>query len=301
MDKVIVTGATGFIGSNLVKRLVFEGYKVAIVIREKSSLKNLEEVLDEIEIFIFDNNLEKLISFLEKTNPKVIFHLASLFIGDHQSKDIENLIDSNVKFGCFLLEAMKKSSVNNIINTGTAWQHFNNEKYNASCLYAATKESFSKILEYYVKAYSMKAITLELFDSYGENDNRGKLINIIEKAAFSKEELDMSWGEQYIDLTHVDDIVEGFLIAYKHLLKNINEADLKVYGLCTGRRLTIRDVVQLFEDILGYKLKINWGKREYRKREIMIPWNSYEKLPNWNSKISLEEGLRRVVKQRKNT
>lgn len=296
MDTVIVTGATGFIGSNLTKRLVREGYDVAIITREESDLTNIEDVLDKIENFSFDKDIESLINFLKRKRPKVIFHLASLCLGEHSFNDIENLIDSNIKFGSFILEAMKEAKIKNIINTGTAWQHYNNEKYNAVSLYAATKESFLKIMEYYVDSYSMRAITLELFDSYGEKDKRKKLINLLIDAGSLNKELNMTEGNQLIDLTHIEDIVEAFLVAYKHLIDNINFKEMKSYGVCTGRRVNLKELVGIFEKITGYKMKINWGIKKYKDKEVMNPWDNYEKLPNWNSKISLEKGLERFGK-----
>lgn len=295
MKRVVVTGATGFIGENLTRRLVELGFLVSIIVRENSNLSYLSDISGNLDIYRFDGDLEKLIKYFKDIKAEAVFHLASCFIAEHKSLDVENLIDSNVKFGSFLLEAMRVSNVKNIINTGTAWQHYQNKDYNAVCLYAATKESFEKIIDYYVDAYEINAITLKIFDSYGENDRRGKLINILKEVSLLGRELNMSEGIQKIDLTHVEDIVEGYIVAYNNL-NNLNEKSHKRYAICTERKVTLKELIEIFQKETGYEVKVNWGVRAQRYREVISPWDRYEKLPNWKSKISLEEGLKRIVK-----
>ncbi|SDC07780.1 MULTISPECIES: NAD-dependent epimerase/dehydratase family protein [unclassified Candidatus Frackibacter] len=294
MERVVVTGGTGFVGSNLSRRLVKEGYKVHIISRKSSTYENIEDILNEVEIFEYDNQIQNLIDYFNNINAEVVFHLASLFIAEHEAEDIDGLIDSNLKFGTHILEAMAKSNVKRIINTGTSWQHYKNEEYNPVCLYAATKEAFEKLLEYYVKALDFKAVTLKLFDTYGENDRRSKLINLLSKFAKEKKVLKMSPGEQKLDLVHIEDVVEAFICAYELFEKENFEHEK--YGVSSGREIKLKDLIGLYEEITGYEIKVEWGGRPYRKREVMELWSDFETLPSWNSKISLEEGLKRMAK-----
>ena len=64
--KIIVTGATGFVGSNLVKFLLNKEFEIAVIVREDSNLSNLEGIINDIEIYCYDNNLKNLISFWER-------------------------------------------------------------------------------------------------------------------------------------------------------------------------------------------------------------------------------------------
>ena len=155
----LVTGATGFVGSHLVRRLVRDGWQVHILGREGSRLPDAAEFTHVIN-HIHDGSTEGMVRCVTQAKPDVVFHLASLFLSQHTTKDVESLIASNVLFGNQLLEAMKVIEVSCIINTGTSWQHYNNEDYNPVCLYAATKQAFESILDYYVQACSIKAITV---------------------------------------------------------------------------------------------------------------------------------------------
>jgi len=297
MSKVVVTGATGFVGSNLVKYLLKKGFKIAVIVREDSNFSNLDEVINDIEIFNYNNNIENLILFFKIYKPGVVFHLASNFIAEHEPNQIENLIQSNITFGLHILEAMKESGVQRLINTGTSWQHYNNEDYNPVCLYAATKQAFESLIEYYVKAEDFQVITLKLFDTYGETDTRPKLINLLHKFADEQTELKMSLGEQQLNLVHIEDVCEAFYIAYQNLTANYNDVGHRVFAIADTESHSLKQVIELFESISGKEIRVNWGGRPYRKREVMNLWQTGELLPGWSGKINLEEGLKRFIIQ----
>ena len=298
MNKVVITGSTGFVGSSLVKYLLKKKFKVAVIVRENSNLYNLKEILDDLKVFKYDNDLENLISFFNEYNPKLVFHLASNFKAEHEFNQVDSLVQSNISFGLHILEAMKETGVKHLINTGTSWQHYNNEDYNPVCLYAATKQAFESLIEYYVQAEGFRAITLKLFDTYGENDKRPKLINLLNKFADEKKELNMSLGNQPLNLVHINDVCNAFFIAGEEL----NQKDFighKKYAVSNEKYYKIKEVISLYEDVSGDKIDIIWGGRAYRKREVMVLWNKGKKLQKWTAKISLEEGLKRLYNHRK--
>lgn len=287
--RAIVTGATGFVGSNLCRKLLNQGWEVGIIADSRFGFKNVEDIKNQLSI-LEDISLEGITNFFQDYRAHVVFHLASLFIAEHESKQVENLIDSNLKFGSYILEAMRNSDTKLIINTGTSWQHYHTNDYNPVCLYAATKEAFMDILKYYVEGEELRTITLKLFDTYGENDKRPKLINLLNKFAEEKTELNMSKGEQMLDLVHVDDVTEAFINAFEYLDEQ-KEIKYEEFGVSSGREIKLKEVIEIFEEISQKKINVNWGAKPYRKREVMKLWTNFEKLPNWECKISIEEGL----------
>lgn len=285
----LVTGATGFIGNHLACRLVRDGWEVHILSRSGSRLPDAPE-FSRVVNHIHDGSAEGMVACISQAMPDVVFHLASLFLSQHATKDIEPLIGSNVLFGNQLLEAMKVNEVTRIINTGTSWQHYNNEDYNPVCLYAATKQAFEAILEFYVQACGIHAITLKLFDTYGPADPRPKLFHLLEKAAKSGEPLNMSAGEQLIDLVHIDDVVDAYLIAAKRLLDgkvSIHEN----YAVSSSHPLSLKELVAIYSNATGQRINVNWGARAYRFREVMSPWNRGCAIEGWHPKIDLRRGL----------
>ena len=228
--------------------------------------------------------------------PNVVFHLASLFLSQHETKDIEPLIQSNLLFGSQLLEAMRANNINNLINTGTSWQHYSNESYNPVCLYAATKQAFEAIIEYYIQACNFKVITLKLFDTYGPNDHRPKLIAMLNNAEKNNQPLDMSNGEQLIDLVHIDDVVDAFLMAAHRLLENQIFCH-EMFAISSGNPIPLKQLVQLYIKATGKNIQVNWGARPYRMREVMDTWRSGARLEGWGPKIDLEKGMRLILKK----
>lgn len=297
MRKAVVTGATGFIGSNLVKMLVNDNWNVSVIQRSESNLSILDNVINDIKVFIYDGDYSKLEFFFTNEKPDVVFHLASLIVNEHKSNQISALVESNIALGLNLLEVMKNTNTRLMINTGTYWQHYNNEKYNPVNLYAATKKAFEDIIRYYTEVESIRVITLKLFDTYGKGDSRKKILNIISDLNEKSEILNMSPGDQLVDFIHISDVVNAYLIAYEYLL-NTNKKNL-TFGVGSKKPIKLKKIINLYEEITNKKLNINWGGNNYRNREVLIPWNKYKKLPGWKQSISIKEGFNSIFKENK--
>ncbi|MDU4659785.1 MAG: NAD(P)-dependent oxidoreductase [Clostridium butyricum] len=295
MSRYIITGATGYIGSNIVKALINNGDEVNIIVRPNSKLNILESVITKVNIFVFKGEIETLIKFFKPLNNAMVIHLGSFFIAEHKTSDLENLIDSNIKFGVQILEAMKETGIKYFINTGTSWQHYENSIYNPVCLYAATKEAFEKIIKYYYECHGIKSITLELFDTYGPDDSRPKLLNLLSEYSKESKVLNMSPGEQKLDLVYIDDVVDGYLLACD-MMKKEAIGSCEKFVLSSGYRITLKELIILYEQITNHKVTIMWGERTYRNREVMTPWEHGTILPGWKIKVGLLEGLAKSFK-----
>ena len=194
-----------------------------------------------------------------------------------------------------LVEAMAANGCHHLINVDTSWQHYAGDDYNPVNLYAATKKAFEDILRYYLETTPIKAITLTLFDSYGPGDPRRKLMSLLRDAALNGTRLQMSPGEQLIDLVYIDDLVSAFLQA-SALLDNQHLAHAR-YCVSSGKTVTLKHLVALIAQVTGKELDIVWGGRPYRPREVMLPFCPHTVLPGWAPSISLDQGIGRVMKR----
>jgi nucleoside-diphosphate-sugar epimerase len=227
---------------------------------------------------------------VRQAKPDVVFHLASHFVSDHQTYEVQRLIESNVLFGTQLVEAMTLEGQCNLVNTGTSWQHYGGKDYCPANLYAATKQAFEDILEFYVEVRELRVISLKMFDTYGPGDSRNKLVNALLAAAKTGEKLLMSPGEQSIDLVHVDDVVQAF-IRSAELLRSGSCIGHQRFGVSSGAPITVRTLVSECQRVLGIAIPVRWSGRPYRRREVMKPWSPQSVLPGWRPRISLAEGL----------
>jgi nucleoside-diphosphate-sugar epimerase len=287
--RVLLTGATGYIGSNLARRLLRDGSKVHVIVRHDSSGNLLRDVRNEICYHVHDGTSKCMIEIVRSSGPQVVFHLASHFLAKHSPEDIELLIGSNVIFSTQLVEAMIANNVKYLINTGTSWQHYENRQYCPVNLYAATKQAFQDVLAYYIDAHGLKVCTLALFDTYGPNDPRAKVLALLWKSAQLRQELVMSPGQQLLDLVYIDDVVSAFIAAAARYSEQ--RGGHAVYGISSGRPISLVELVSIFEMATGETLNVKWGGRDYRPREVMKPWVDFDLLPNWYPTIELDVGI----------
>jgi nucleoside-diphosphate-sugar epimerase len=287
--RALITGATGYIGSNLVRHLLVLGWDVHIVTRPTSKFSLLVEELGTITVHLHDQSSLGMVDLLDKVKPDIIFHLASLVLVEHQANDVEALVCSNLLFSTQLVEAMALTGVKFLINSGTSWQHYNNEAYNPVNLYAATKQAFEAILAYYTEVHAIKVSTLVLFDTYGPCDPRKKLISLLWSAAITQHPLVMSPGEQMIDLVYIDDVIRAYTLAADELL---HQSDSHThYGVSSGSPKRLIDLVAEFEAATQTRLLINFGGRPYRPREVMLPWTQYRVVPGWRPQVPFSIGI----------
>ena len=281
--RALVTGATGFVGGHLVRRLVDDGWAVDALVRDPAAA-----LPDGVRIHEIPGPIDDLIALVADLRPDVCFHLATAFRGVHVPADIEPMVTANVGFGAALAEAVSQAGGCTFVNTGTVWQHYDARPYSPVSLYAAMKQAFTDVLRFYVEVANLPVVTLELTDTYGPGDPRPKLLPILLRASREGTQLQMTDGTQLIDLLHVDDAVSA-------LLATAAGTPGDTYGASGGDTLTLRDLVARFESVSGLTVDAEWGVRPARPREMMRPWMVSGPPPGWAPKVSLDEGIRALI------
>jgi len=291
MPRALVTGAGGFIGGKLARRLLADGWSVDLLVRPSTVIPG---DLSDARILQFEGDTESLISIVAEANPDLVFHLASLYLADHSPEQVASLVASNVLLTAQLAEAMTVScsaGAARLVAAGTAWQHYRDAEYLPVNLYAATKQAADALLRYYVDARGLSLLTLKLFDTFGAGDTRRKLVQLLVDAAVSGDRLGMSPGEQTIDISHVDDVVDAFVVAGNRLLAA--EGPLDEGYFVSGERYRVRELVGLVEQALGCRIDVVFGERPYRAREVMQPVTpaAEQVLPGWAPRRKLADTL----------
>lgn len=290
--RVFITGGTGYIGQNLAlslsKELFFE---VALIKRKKS--KYAHKLLRDktISKFDFDGSISSICFAFKKFKPHLVIHLAANVQTSHSSKNLKDIIDSNILFATLILEAMKICNIKNIINTGTYWQ-YQKKSYTPIALYAASKEAYEKILEFYVYNYNFKSITLILFDVYGADDKRNKIINYLLDCKDKKIKINLNGGEQFFYPVHIDDVIMGFKLASEKIFK-IKKNIHQKFALRPIEKFKLKEFLFIFQQVFDCKFKLNWLKTNKITKPYLKDFQlSFTNLPRWSAKVKIKEGLK---------
>lgn len=287
--RVLITGATGFIGSNLVKSLFEAGYEVHALVRDSNDSEKTN-YLDGISWHSLpDQNRQVFLTKLvEESKPDVVIHAATKFISQHSPTDILDIVDSNITFGTFLLDAMKNSGLPmKFINLNSAWQFFDETPGSTRTLYSASKNAFGEIVKYYLSTSKIIGNNLVLFDTYGIFDNRRKIVDKLVESVANDEFLPLSKGNQLINLTHISDVCKGVKI-----LMGSSYGNNETFQLKSPETISIRSLASLIEEISGKEIAAKWGALPDRPFEMLWDWNVAPNLPGWSSSVTLRQGLK---------
>jgi len=298
--KVLVTGASGFIGSHLTERLLKEKADISIIKRENSSSVHLEPFKGKVKAFTCDlRNFEEVKKAIATTKPDIIFHLAA-----HASpeRNIDSkLIFNNNLFGTINLFKALNGNFDLFVNTGTCEEYgngktpFQEDQAPISVSpYSASKIATTHYCQMLNKVHNLPIVTLRPFLTYGPRQRNMKML--IPSAIISSlknEKLKMTKGEQTRDFIYVEDVVEGYIKTTKSK-KAIGE----IINIGSGKEYQIKEVVSKISKLSGSQIKPEFTL-PYRSGETMHFFCSNKKanqLLGWKPKTSLEKGLTKTIK-----
>ena len=277
---ILITGASGFVGSHVLDDCLKNNFNVHAIFRHSKKNVRFAKKYKKQIFPIFYNNIYEIKNKLTNCKIDYVIHCATHYIKKHDHNDIENIIKSNVLFSTILLDAVVNIKIKKFINLGTVWQHFNDTKNLAFNLYAATKQSFECIFNYYKNQYTkIKFYNILLTDTFGTNDKRKKLIPILLKNFNKKNPDKINIPKNLsINLVNINEVTKRLNI----LLKNNSESNN--YVIKSKQDVKIFDLINFLNDNLEKKIKINWSKNIKNYRIIKLK-NLLKKDNNINKQI----------------
>ncbi len=295
---VLLTGATGFLGSHLLEALIQQGYSVVVLKRSTSNLWRIEHLAGQYKSY--DVDTRPISEVFEYETIDVVIHMATLYRKFDNGNEVSEMLDSNVIFPTEILEAGVRNGIKGFINTGTFFEYDcrrqpidENAPIKPFNFYAKTKLAFEAVL----KTHSDKIMvnTFRLFSPYGEKDNQ-KLVPMIIQKALMGQPIELSEGLQKIDLIYVRDIVAAYMKAVERILSDTLKPEYEVFNLGSGVPLSIRDIVSIVEQKVGKSLKKTWG--EVSKVDIPIAYadiTKLERILHWKPEYTALQGIENTV------
>ncbi|MCU7799939.1 MAG: NAD(P)-dependent oxidoreductase [gamma proteobacterium symbiont of Lucinoma myriamae] len=297
MKIILLTGATGFLGSHILESLIKNNYQPVIVKRSMSDTWRIDHLLTQVKIYNMDEvDLEQ--AFTEQ-KIDVVIHTATNY--GRIDESISEIIECNLVFGLKLLDNCLKFNVNTFINTDT-FSNTSTSKQKYLNIYNLSKKQFVEWL--YQQSDKIQIINLKLEHMYGPKDNSGKFVSwLLSEFEAEVPEIKLTLGEQKRDFIYIDDVVSAYILMLKNILilPEFNEFDVG-----TGKLISIKSFVeklkQVYEnEINEAKSYLNFGGIPYREGEMMTVSVDNQKLINlgWSPKFTLENGLKRLLKENK--
>jgi nucleoside-diphosphate-sugar epimerase len=270
MGPILVTGATGQIGANLVRRLVALGCKdVAVLVRPSSNRVRLEGAAQALRFIEADLTEPQAVArALEGMRFATVFHLASSYFNP-PTLSTEAHYRINVFGTLALLEWLKTHPGTRLVYAGSAAacgsapMMREDAALNPATIYGAAKAAASILIQTYARVHNVGAVELRLFTPYGPWERASRLIPDTIAAARAGRALSLSSGRQRRDFVFMDDVVEAFVLAAGAPLQPGT-----VLNICSGKPLSILEVVNTVLELMGSKIEVQAGARSPRPDEI---------------------------------
>jgi CDP-paratose synthetase len=288
--KILITGATGFLGSAVVSHFNKLDFSLALVCHKnipENLIKNNSLHNGKITAIDASNDLHKAINFF---SPDIVIHAACNYGRNHEG--YKEIAEGNVMFGLMVLDSIK-NLVHPVtfLNMGTTL----NPQVN---FYALSKDCFSKMGELASKqCQSIQFLDLKIQHMYGPCDSQEKFITyLINSMLNSCESIPLTLGEQIRDFIYIDDVVSAIekIIENRTFFSKHKEIELG-----SGVGVRIREVVELIARVTKSKNELAFGSIKYRENEQMYSCADIGVLKKigWQPEFSLEEGVRMILRK----
>ena len=300
----LVTGGTGFIGSALVHRLSDEGVKVVCLVRPQSKGRSRIEKLDGVDL-LEAKSLESsdLARDLRGISADVVFNLASAGVAPDTCTP-DQILSGNLGVLMGLISATSSWNVKRFVHLGSCWEYglvqmgravAETEPLRPVSIYGAAKACCHLYGTALAASKKLPFLTLRLFGAYGVGESPRRLIPYVIDHLKNDRSVDLTPGDQIRDLLYVDDAVDAILIG----AENNKLSGYGCLNVCSGKGTSVRQVAETVAFRMGKPLgMLRFGARPYRTEEP--PWivgdnRLFTALTGWAPKISLEEGIQRMV------
>lgn len=284
MYKILLTGSSGFIGSEILDQLSKNNILYITQRNKKKVKKKINQNIKKIYFKNYDNLNDK----LSKLKIDIVIHCATHYIKNHTSKDIKKLSDSNILFGNVILENLRSMKVKKFIYFNTVWENYNSIKKNYFNLYAVYKSIFKELIGYYKKNLTfIKFYNLSISDTFGALDKRKKIINVLKSNYKKNKSTKILSKNLYLNLLNVEDIVEAVKILIKKNYKS-NE-----YVLKNSKYYSLKEIIDGINNISIKKIKIQWISKKTIKEKL----SNSNKLKNWKPSKSNIRDIVNIIKK----
>jgi nucleoside-diphosphate-sugar epimerase len=299
-ETVFITGATGMIGANLVRRLVALGCRPFVLARSQRHRERLAEIENELVWLQGDvTDANSIAVATTAAKPTIVFHLAGSFFNPPTLSAAEHMA-VNSAGTLNVCEALKKFEGSRLVIAGSCSVYAGGERLredapmNPGSMFGVSKAAGAMIARSFGRLHGINTVELRLFGPFGPWENARRIIPGTILSALAGRDLTIGHGGQQRDFVYMDDVVDAFLLAAT--APNL-PPDL-VVNIGGGLGRSIRDVAARILELMGNPIKIIVGAKPVRADEIWTmsaDITAAERHLGWRPKFDFDEGLRRTI------
>ena len=298
MSNVLITGASGFIGANLVRNLINTKDQVHILIRKQSNLWRLNDIISGCNVHFVDiSKIDEVRTIISQVKPEIVYHCATFGVYPNQ-KDASKMNQINVNGTSNLLTSLHENSeLERLVNLGSVFEYGSTSNSIKETdptqpfdSYSDTKVSQTKLVEYYSHQKQLPAVTLRIFTPYGIFEEPGRLISDVMVATVKKKSLKIFSRKAKRDFVYIDDVVGA-------LIKASSKPGIEgeIFNIGSGNATSIEELVDLVCEVTNTNLEVSWyneSQREYDKTSTngFADIQKAKKI-DWKPEVSIKDGL----------
>jgi nucleoside-diphosphate-sugar epimerase len=269
--RIAITGATGFIGRHVLKRLSAEQVDIVCVGRQPATRVSAESYVT----LSLENATENV--FEQLGRPDVLLHLAWGGLPNYRSL---HHFDTELPLQYKFLRLMVEGGLRNVLGVGTCFEYgmqsgplHESMASRPANPYGFAKDVFRQQLEYLADLHGVRATWARLFYVWGPGQGTGSLFSLMQAAAARGDEcFDMSQGEQLRDYLYVSEVADALV----HLA--LHPSGQGIVNVCSGRPISVRRLAEQWMETFGWKLRLNLGRLPYPDYEPLAFWGDASRL-----------------------
>jgi len=297
MNRILVTGGTGFVGARVVRQLVEQGRDVALLVRETSDARRIADLVTRCKVIRGDLlSLERCAEDLGRYAPQAVLHLAWAGVkgadrnGPAQMDNVRSSIDlyrTTEAIGCRHFVGLGSQA-----EYGPASGRISESAATLpTTVYGAAKLATGLLLERAAAASGRPFAWLRLFSSYGPDDDPSWMIPYLIRSLLAGEKPRLTRAEQMWDYLHVDDAAAAMIAA-------LDAGARGFFNLGSGQARPLRDIITLIRDSIDPALPLGFGVVPYRPDQVMhleADNSALAAAAHWRPAVPLEDGLAATV------
>ncbi len=286
---LLITGTTGFVGYKFLLFALSNNFLVIDILRKKNrknkKIQKIKKAYPAKYNNIFFSNNKELSRKLKNIDADYFINFATLYGNSHSHNQIDDFIDSNISFPTLIYDLIN-NKIKKMINFGSMMQHAKDEKLVSKNFYAATKNAFEMIGNYYANINNKtKFYNIKFYESVGDNDARKKIIPTIINNYKKNIVTKILSKELSLNIIHTDDIINSIMV----LLNNNIESGS--YCIKNNHNIKISALINTINKGLNKKIKVKYGNKSITSNK-----NNLRILPKWKPIKNLESKIIKIFK-----